>query len=1339
MRINRFALVYLALVTFAFVTVREVLHSNQFSRFVSKRISKYLAKDIGGKVSIGQIRLELFPFGMQLENVAFNRKDIELEFSNINVNYGLQNAFKSDVFVEEVILSQGYVKLRTNGQADKRIDFNQAYVEELRDQWSAAFDKIEKAPVQIQNLKFNNVRLEFERNQLYVSEAHLYHYEDLHLKAQVDKILLKDISEKVLPESIFIDLSLGGKGATLKGISIQKGLAALKGKGRIHFYPIVEFDQVELVATGPDDSFTKWIPELENTDPNLEAYVSLGLELAGPILSPHAKVYLQADELSSKFLNADKVSLNAELKENLLKLNEVKVRDGSGEARIKLDHEYSLETKISKIDIKDIVVDLNIMPASTIFHFLGETLKPLDADLSGRLSVDLSDRGLRIRGAGPLQLQNLQVQIGQGDPLISHPHARARDLDLYLDFEPFNLKLVTKLALGESLLATKALINSKGINASLLSDNFSFQDIKKIAGVELAGRGNLAVDIDGPWDKVVFDFNGQTSGTNVLGYDLGNVLFKGKLPLHTNKLTIFKLEGRKGFTKFNGSIDLDLEASAYPLLINFDASRATFVDLKEMIAPIIPKEVQQLKDLQARFSTKGKVGVDFNDRPVKLDIDVDGESLSVYGEYFDAFSSRMRMNAGRLNLREFSIRREGVTGKGQLIWDTDSNYLEYEFAMAGMSLMSFNLYRLSPLSLEGNLDIDLYGSGIINNDHSLRATVSLQESTIKRSRVANSKLDAYFSKGEWTFQGELMEGLGRIEAFVPLNESVKPALIRVDVTAANIKPLVGLLAPARMNEPSLNGRAFFQVQASFPTQRPELADIKLDIRDILLSYKNKNVRVSQPAPLLVKKGVFEDWSLTSSKESELLFLSNARGNLGGNFSLFSSYTVPAEFFELVSDRFVDMTGMLEGRMSIDWSEAGVKSFINHNARDVQFRLKDVPGKFSDMVLDVAFENNEIKIQNIAGKYGRGSFSATGKIIAKFPYPSVDLRFAFNDVTYPLFNRSDVTFDSRLSLIGSKAPYLFAGNVALDQVRLIEDVGTYLGEVKSGSSYERFIPNTTQSLINQYLEIDLGVASNNTILVKNPLMDLNLGANLKLSGELMTPRIGGRVYGLPGKSKVAFKGHEFILAKSNITFSQEDGPSKANLDLSGKTSVAGYAIDLLVNGAADQLNIVLSSEPALPQDEIVSLLTLGITSDISRNLNEEDRRSITTMSLGGFLFDQLQLTRDLDSNLGLKVSLAPEFSGDEGNLIEEASSDTSGSRRLKTGTKLRVQSQVGKKTSVSFSSTLGGEVEQKQEMNVNYDFNRAWSLEGVYEIKSSVEENQGGTQSLGADVKYRWSF
>ncbi|MBH47625.1 MAG: hypothetical protein CME71_05595 [Halobacteriovorax sp.] len=1339
MKINRFALVYLALVAFAFITVREVLHSSQFSNFVSKRLSKYIARDIGGEIKIGQIRMELFPFGMQLEDVQFKHDEIDLEFSYIAVNYGLQNAFKSDVYIEEVQLSQGHVKYESSAQKIKNETAFKEKLNLLRDEWNKNFSKLVNAPIQIQNLKLSNIRLNLNEQKVFVSDAHLFVDEDLHLKAQVDRVELESIDPELLPESFFVDVSLGAKGATLKKLSIQKGLANLEGGGNIHFYPEVVFDEVKIVTSGPDDSFTKWIPGFEKVDPLFESYVSLAVELSGPVIMPKAKVLANIEELSSKFLNAKKVSLSAEVTPDTIIIGSANVTDGVGTAEIQINQPVSLSGEPADLELKNMIVTLTDLPTSTVFHFLQETLKPFRANLSGKINVDLNKRGLVIRNQTPLSIANLSLELGKGEPLLAHPNVFAKKLKLDLDFEPFKLQLLADLNMGESVLVTNAMINTKGIQASLVSDSFSFDEIKKISSVELAGRGDLSVGVNGTWDNVVFDFNGKMAGTKVSGYDLGSIIFTGQLPLQSSKLSFPKIEGRKGFTRYTGAVDLDIKATAYPLAISFDASRATFIDLKEIIAPIVPQAVLDAKDLQARFSTKGKVSVDFDNRPVKLDIEADGESLSFYGEYFDAFNTKLRMNAGRLNIRELNLRREGVNGRGQLIWDTDSNYLEYEFSMGGMSLMSFNAYRLSPLSLEGNLELDLYGSGIIDNDHSLRATLSLQDSTIKRRRVANSKLDAYYSRGEWTFQGELMEGLGRLEAFIPVNHTKKPALVRVDVTAANIKPLVGLLAPVRMNEPTLNGRAFFQMQASFPTLKPELADIKLDIRDVLLSYKSKNVRVSQKTPLLVKQGVFEGWSLTSSTESELVFLAKAQGHLGGNFSLFSSYTVPAEFFELVSDRFVDMSGTLDGRLSVDWSEDGVKSFINHNARDVQFRLKDIPGKFSEMVLDIALENNEIKIQDLSGKYGRGDFGLKGKVAVRFPYPSVDLRLSFNDVTYPLFNRSNVTFDSRLSLIGAKAPYLFAGNVSLEQVNLIDDVGTYLGEVKTGSSYERFIPNTTQSLINQYLEIDVGVISNNTIAVKNPLMDLNLGANLKLNGELMTPRIGGRIYGSPGKSKVAFKGHEFVLSKSNVSFAQEDGPSKANLDLSGRASVAGYSIDLLVNGAADQMNIVLSSDPALPQDEIVSLLTLGITSDISRNLNEEDRRSITTMSLGGFLFDQLQLTRDLDSNLGLKVSLAPEFSSEEGNLIEEASSDTSGSRRLKTGTKLRVQSQVGKKTSVSFSSTLGGEVEQKQEMNVNYDFNRAWSLEGVYEIKSSVEENQGGTQSLGADVKYRWSF
>lgn len=1337
MKLNRLTLIYLAIVTFAFVSVREILHSERFASFVSSRITQWMAQGIGGEVAIKQIRLELYPFGMVLENVSFTSPDIDVELARINVNYGLRNAFKSDIVIDEVSLIEGKCIVAAKKERQENIDVSRKLIVET---WQSIYQKLDEAPFRIENIKLNRFSVVSPEFVGEIPNANLEMKKYIRLDAHFENFNVKAlaISAEKYPDSIKVSLSADDQSLAVNSLLIQKDLASIEANGEVLINESFNLSNTQLRIQGPDDAFLSWYPKINDLDPNLNTYIDLELNLTGPVSEPIVSVNSKFSHTESRFLKAERIDASASIEKNVLSIREIRVEDREGSVLITSDQKYTLDEKILERGFNNLAITLNRASTNSILYFLEGKLDPLIANLSGQLNASLDSSALSLQGATPLVLESFRVQLAPGEPLLAHPELQVNNLRLDLDFDPFKLNLSGKLVAEETLANLKARIDSVGISGSLESDNFVFNNFKKIQGVDLLGEGSLSVGIDGPWENVLFDFKGNFDSAVVAGYNLGSIEFLGNLPLKQEKLTFNNLKGRKNFSRYSGDISLDLSGKPYALKINYDAQRATLNDLKEIIAPIMPKAVSERNDIQARFKTSGQVQVDFDNRPVKLNLDVTGDSLSLAGEYFDSFSSKIEMNAGRLNIRRMILQREGVTGRGQVIWDTDSDYLEYEFAMNGMSLNSFNIYRLSPLALEGYLDLDLYGSGLLSADHSLRATLALRDSTIKRSSVPNSKIDAYYSRGELTLQGELMEGLGRVEAFIPV-KGPKHALIRVDVTAEKINPLVGLLSPDRMRDETLNGKAYGQLQASFPIDKIESADVKLDVRNVEINYRAKKFKFTQSRPLLVQGGKFQKWTLVNDPESDLKFLSSAKGDLGGNFSLSSNYTVPAEFFELVSDRLIDMTGTLDGRINLDWTDEGVRSFLSHNARDVQFRLKDIPGRFSNIVLDASYDNNQIILQNLSGNYGRGTFQTSGKVTVQFPYPAVSLRMNLSDISYPLFNRSVANFDSRLSLIGTRPPYLFSGQVLLQNVQLSEDVGTYLGQIGGGSSYERFIPNTTQSLVNQYVEVDLSVVSNNAIHVINPLMDVTLDSRLKLSGELMTPMIAGRVSGVPARSRISFKGHEFVLNKAVVDFDPATGPSKAIIDLTGRTSVAGYNIDLLVNGQVDQMNIALSSEPALPQDEIVSLLTLGITSDISRNLNEEDRRSITTMSLGGFLFDQLQLTRGLDSNLGLKVSLAPEFSSDEGNLIEEASSDTSTSRRLKTGTKLRVQSQLGKKTSVSFSSTLGGEVEQKQEMNVNYDFNRSWSVEGVYELKSSVEENQGDTQSLGADVKYRWSF
>ena len=1195
-------------------------------------------------------------------------------------------------------------------------------------------------PFVVENLELNKIAIQTELGSAELHETNLQLGDVLQVNLNAENIVINDfqLEKYPMPDHLSIEAKLEDDILTIVNSTIKAELLELNATGLIKIEEQVKFQDLKIRLRGPDDYVVKFLNLTKEQESHIESAIDLTLNVNGSVESHTVDISSKLNDLNTPYMVADRLEFQALYQNKTLRLIGLELFVGEGSAKVSQIENIPLSQAGFDKGIEDINITLNKLSTADVFKFLNGTLDPLIGDLSGDLRVDLSSKKLQIKTLDSLLLSDFELTLDNQTNILRHDNLKFNELQLSLDLKTLQLNLSTLLTADETRAKISATITKEGINARLRSSDFVFNNFHEIAGVEIRGEGDLDVEVRGAWENVVFTFLGDIENAFVADYNLGDVKFTGELPIKTAKLSFPEIEGRKGFTRYTGSVSFDLAAKSYPLKISFDASRATLLELKEIIKPIVPKQVYIQDNVQARFKTNGSLAIDFDGRPVEIDIDVNGDTLSVVGEYFDRFGASLKMKTGRMQLKNITLVRENIEGRGQLLWDTDSNYLEYEFLMSGMSINSFNAYRLLPFTLEGLLDIDLYGSGIIGSDHSSRGVIALRESTIKRTPVQDSKLDLYFTRGELTMQGALMEGIGRLEAFLPLASS-KQALVRVDLTASTINPLIGLLAPARMLDGSLSGRIFAQAQASFPMNNFEKADIKLDLRDVRINYKKRSFILAQQAPLQVKKGAFDAWNISSTEESDLKLFLSAKGNLGGNFFLLNEYTVPAEFFELTNDRLLDMSGSLEGRASLEWKDDGLKSHLTHNARNFEFRIKDVPGRFSNLMLDAYYNDGEIIIQSLSGNYGRGKFNADGKLLIQFPYPSSSIRLNLSDISYPLFNRSNLNFDARLSLVGSRPPYLFSGQVGLQQVSLVEDVGTYLGKIGGESSYDRFIPNTTQNIVNQYLEMDIGVVSNNAIRVSNPLMDITLDTKLKMTGEVMSPTLSGRVSANSSRSKILFKGHEFTLSKATADFDPTTGPAKAAIDLIGKTTVSGYNIDLIVSGPAEKVNIALSSEPALPQDEIVSLLTLGITSDISRNLNEEDRRNITTMSLGGFLFDQLQLARGLDSNLGLKVSLAPEFSNDEGNLIEEASSDTSTSRRLRTGTKLKVQSQLGKKTSVSFSSTLGGEVEQKQEMNINYDMNRSWSIEGVYELKSSADENQGDTESLGADVKYRWSF
>jgi translocation and assembly module TamB len=197
---------------------------------------------------------------------------------------------------------------------------------------------------------------------------------------------------------------------------------------------------------------------------------------------------------------------------------------------------------------------------------------------------------------------------------------------------------------------------------------------------------------------------------------------------------------------------------------------------------------------------------------------------------------------------------------------------------------------------------------------------------------------------------------------------------------------------------------------------------------------------------------------------------------------------------------------------------------------------------------------------------------------------------------------------------------------------------------------------------------------------------------------------------------------------------------SDLKFTGVSKINEYEMKLDLSGSISKVNVDLSSEPALSREDLLSLLTLGVTSDMSKNLESSERRFVTTVGIGTLLVDQLKINEDLNSSLGVKLSVQPEFKEDESTLISGKSAQSdSNTSRLKSATKIKINKQINNRVDVSLASTVGGSIEQKQEMNINFNINKNFSLEGVYEVKPTEDVNTNTPNSLGADLKWRKSF
>ena len=138
----------------------------------------------------------------------------------------------------------------------------------------------------------------------------------------------------------------------------------------------------------------------------------------------------------------------------------------------------------------------------------------------------------------------------------------------------------------------------------------------------------------------------------------------------------------------------------------------------------------------------------------------------------------------------------------------------------------------------------------------------------------------------------------------------------------------------------------------------------------------------------------------------------------------------------------------------------------------------------------------------------------------------------------------------------------------------------------------------------------------------------------MTGPIEEPILMGLLESNSSQSRIKFRGQDFVVKKGSVNFDSQAERLGPDILLQSETQIREYKVSMDVKGRPATIQVELLSEPALSQEDIFSLMTIGVTSDVSKELTESERQAIATVGVGSLLVDQLKLNDNLKNNLGV---------------------------------------------------------------------------------------------------------
>lgn len=608
---------------------------------------------------------------------------------------------------------------------------------------------------------------------------------------------------------------------------------------------------------------------------------------------------------------------------------------------------------------------------------------------------------------------------------------------------------------------------------------------------------------------------------------------------------------------------------------------ATQLDLSDL-AKITGSQVPVTGTLAAKVSVHGTLESPVGDGNITL------TKAAAYGEPIT--SARVILNGSGSQVHaNIAISAPAGSINGNVTTDPKAKTYIAELTSPGIDLSKLEKVKSSNMNPTGVVTVNAKGQGTYDNPQ-VNATVQIPNLVVQQQKISNVRLQTAVANHVATAQltSSAVNTAIIANAKITLTDDYL-ADAKIDTQSIPLGPLLATYAPAQAG--NVNGQTELHATLHGPLKKWKQIVAHATIPVLKLGYSN-TVQLAAAAPIHID---YQDGILNVQRSSirgtdtDLHFQATVPTAGKAPMSVLLLGTVDMHLAQLFNPD-LRTSGQIKFNINSYGAAQGTNVEGTIQVVDASMASADLPVGLQHANGVLTLNNDRINVTQFQGNVGSGTVTAQGGVALR-PSIQFDLGLAARDIRmlYPQGMRE--TINAHIRFTGTTENATLGGNVELSDLSFTPgfDMSSMISQFSSGAA-----PPPSQGFA-QDVALNLALRSTSNMNLVSRTLSVGGSANLQIRGTAADPVILGRI-NLTG-GDVILNGNRYVLTGGTIQF-VNPSLTQPVVNLNITTTIQQYNIDLRFNGPVDQMRTQYSSNPALPQADIIHLLAFGQTTEAS---------------------------------------------------------------------------------------------------------------------------------------------